>query len=710
MTRAFVLRNFASAKTLIVAAGLACLAVVAVSALTSFSLSLPKFTSELKTAVFESAVVESISPKILQIRFVNAEHIPEADLHQAVGFQLGDTIWSANLATARESLTQLVWVRDVELHRSLDGTVTVNIIERTPCARHQKGGVIKIIDTQGVSLLQGKGAVQEFAHLPALVGQGAETGCAFWQEWNAEIATLNTELLAATRVRNRRWDLFLRDGLVIALPEDNWRRALSLLGDLERETGLVSYVRANRQADQTATIEPAGARNGAPERFDSATTRGGIAMSVILPLQFYDPKSAVAVLDIGTSKVACLIAEFADHGAPPRVLGFVRQPIFGTRRESVIDAQALGDCLLSALQETEQQAGLKPEQVFISFAGGLPESHLIEGAVTLPAGRVDDDAFARVLKAVEKLESATLETMPERALLHSVPVSYSVGDTGKINNPSGLHGNKFSLWMNLVTVERTTEQNLRLALSVLDDRAVRVLAAPWASALATLDEDEKELGAVVVDLGAEMTALAYVEEGQLLHMATLRAGGNAVTRALARRFSTTLEYAERAKVLQGHALPRVAMPHEAVDLPQVGGRGSASFRSIARSELLSVIHEETILRGVGECISSNAMMNRKDRGVVLVGGGALLPEVATLAEEILQRKVRLHSAPCPDKIPAWARGADYASIFGALLWVADQERALPLESSKQPTAVVRRPRREPRPLRLINRVFWCAQG
>ena len=285
------------------AAGLACLAVVAVSALTSFSLSLPKFTSGLKTAVFESAVVESISPKILQIRFVNAEHIPEADLHQAVGFQLGDTIWSANLATARESLTQLVWVRDVELHRSLDGTVTVNIIERTPCARHQKGGVIKIIDTQGVSLLQGKGAVQEFAHLPALVGQGAETGCAFWQEWNAEIATLNTELLAATRVRNRRWDLFFARWLGDCPARRQLAAGFVSARRPRTRNGLVSYVRANRQADQTATID---LRVRGMVRLKGLTPlqpEGGIAMSVILPLQFYDPKSAVAVLDIGTSKV-----------------------------------------------------------------------------------------------------------------------------------------------------------------------------------------------------------------------------------------------------------------------------------------------------------------------------------------------------------------------------------------------------------------------
>ena len=430
-------------------------------------------------------------------------------------------------------------------------------------------------------------------------------------------------------------------------------------------------------------------------------------MSVILPLQFSDPQSAVAVLDIGTSKVACLVAELSPSLSAPRVLGFARHQIFGVRREAVTDAQALSGCLRSVLAEAEQLADVKPEKVFVSFAGGMPESHLLEGEVSLPSGRVDDESFARVLRVVERLESETLNGLPERALLHSVPISYSVGETHGVSNPYGLHADRFSLWMNLVTVERNTEQNLRLALSFLEDRGLRILAAPWASALAALDEDERELGAIVVDLGAEITSLAYMEEGQLLHMLTLPLGGNEVTRVLARRFSTGLEHAERAKVLQGHALPRVAMPHEIVDLPQVGVRGTASLRSVSRGDLLAALHEETamILRKVGEQIAANGLMSQKDRGVVLVGGGALLPEIATLAEEILGRKVRQHSAACPDNVPAWARGADYASIFGALLWARTQETALQVERSVSEVSLVRHRRVRAGVPSVVNRLF-----
>ena len=430
-------------------------------------------------------------------------------------------------------------------------------------------------------------------------------------------------------------------------------------------------------------------------------------MSTNLSLQFSDPNAAVAVLDIGTSKVACLIAELSESLSTPRVLGFARSPIFGVRREAVTDAQALSACLQATLAEAEQMAGLKPEKVFVSFAGGMPEAHLLEGEVSLPSGRVDEDAFARVLKVVGKLEAETLDSLPDRALLHTVPISYSVGQTHGVSNPYGLHADKFSLWVNVVTVERNTEQNLRLALSSLQGRALRIVAAPWASALAALDEDERELGAVVVDLGAEITSLAYMEESQLLYMATLPMGGNEITRVLARRFSTGIEHAERAKVLHGHALPRVAMPYEVIDLPQVGVRGTASLRSVPRSELLTALHEETtaILRKVAEQMAVNPLLGQKDRGVVLVGGGALLPEIATLAEEILGRKVRQHVAVCPENIPAWAHGADYASIFGALLWASTQETALPLETPVREVSVVRHRRGRARVPSLVTRLF-----
>ena len=243
-----------AAKALIPTAGLACLLVVAISASTLAEISLPKITDKLDKTLSLSPVLENfaerLTPKIKQIQFTNAQHISEDELNAALNFRLGDPIWATDLNMARESLTQLAWVRDAELHRGLGGTVTIQIVERTPCARHQRDGVLHLIDTQGVTLPQGDMVRQEFRQLPALVGQGAEAGCAFWSEWKAAVHSLDAQLLAASRVRDRRWDLFLGSGVVLALPEEDWRRALSLLVRLERDYGLVSYVRDHGQKMQ----------------------------------------------------------------------------------------------------------------------------------------------------------------------------------------------------------------------------------------------------------------------------------------------------------------------------------------------------------------------------------------------------------------------------------------------------------------------------
>ena len=250
-----------SARTSIATAGLACVLFVVIFALTfalTFTgLSLPRFASE-RTAEFSaSSLLEKLTPKIRRIHFTNARHISEDELYAALSFRLGDALWKTDLSVARESLARLAWVRDLELHRTLDGTVTIQIVERTPCARHQQNGIVQVIDTQGVTLPNA--SLREFAELPALIGQGAEAGCAFWSEWQAATREFNAQLLAAARMRNRRWDLFLSDGVVLSLPEENWRRALSRLASLERDYGLVSYVRGEARqikADNTAEQTP----------------------------------------------------------------------------------------------------------------------------------------------------------------------------------------------------------------------------------------------------------------------------------------------------------------------------------------------------------------------------------------------------------------------------------------------------------------------
>ena len=432
------------------------------------------------------------------------------------------------------------------------------------------------------------------------------------------------------------------------------------------------------------------------------------------PLALLRGGGIVTAVDIGTTKLCCMVAELALPA--PRVLAVAHRRAEGLlERGTIGDLAAFRAALASVVEEAEAAAGEAGAEIYLAFSGGAPDACLKQGPVPMEPGRVRPHVLTRALEQAERLGAARLRDCPGRELLHVVPVSYLV-DGRPVAEPSDMHADSFAVAANVVTTERGARRNLDAAADVFGERLVHVLAAPWASALAVLDRDEREVGALAIDLGGACTTMAWMEGGLLRHLCTLPFGGKDITRDIAARLKITLESAERLKTRHGHALD--AGPEDRALLQAVPlGAGEGAIVEVPRSAVVERIRFSLarLFAGIAEEAASlpafadlharataataapaapdapataapatapaaaHAPAPLGESGavghVVLTGGGAEIQGVDFFAEAFLGRRPRLAAPQRLHGLPALQAGPAYAAAVGALLWAAEQESA-----------------------------------
>jgi cell division protein FtsA len=263
--------------------------------------------------------------------------------------------------------------------------------------------------------------------------------------------------------------------------------------------------------------------------------------------------TVVAALDIGTSKIVCLIARLApqapqetlrrrSHGV--RVLGFAHTAASGMKGGSVVDLVAAEEMIRNAIDIAEKAAELQLESVVVSLSGGRLGSERFIADIALAGGAVGDGDIARVLAAASRHS-----VRDGRAVLHSLPIAYQLDAAVGIREPRGMLGQRFGVDMHMVTADVATVRNLMLTVerSHLDVEAV--VASPYAAGLAVLADDEADLGAAVIDLGAGTTTLAVFSGGRFVHADGFALGALHVTMDLARGLNTRIADAERIKAI-----------------------------------------------------------------------------------------------------------------------------------------------------------------
>jgi cell division protein FtsA len=370
----------------------------------------------------------------------------------------------------------------------------------------------------------------------------------------------------------------------------------------------------------------------------------------------------VAALDVGSSKVVCMIGR-AEPGSL-RVIGTALRESHGLKAGQVVDIVMLEESIRDAVEAAENHADARVQNVLLSVSCGTPRSVTSRAAITLDGVLVSDAHLRHLIK--EGRERCRIE---DHELIQSAPTGYVVDEARGVRNPIGMFCERIGVSMHAVAVKPSPLQNLRLAVERCHLNVAATLFSGYASALSVLTEDEKQLGATLIDMGGGTTSVAVFLEGHLVHAEVIPMGGQQVTADLARMLSAPVSAAERSKTLFGAALGDLEAGADVVAVPQMGEDGDESAMRVPRSMLTRIIQArlEEIFGQVQERLRASGYDVAAGRRAVLTGGASQLAGTRELASRILNKQVRIGRPQNFAGLPASATGPDYATAVGLLM-------------------------------------------
>jgi cell division protein FtsA len=382
----------------------------------------------------------------------------------------------------------------------------------------------------------------------------------------------------------------------------------------------------------------------------------------------------VAVLDVGSSKFTCMIAKLSPadpgEGMPGRthkvqIIGVGHQRARGVKAGVVVDLEAAERSIRLAVDAAEKMARLTIDTLIVSVSCGRMSSETFSAKVGVAGSEVNETDISRVLAAGRQFSVSD-----GRTPIHSLPIGYALDGHRGIKDPRGMMGQQLGVDMHVVTADVAPIDNLELCINRCHLSIGATVVAPYASGLATLVDDEAELGVVAIDLGAGMTTMAVFVDGQFIHADAVMVGGHHVTTDIARGLSTSVEAAERLKVLSGSAIATASDDADLILVPPLGDEDRDAPNRVPRAVLNRIVRArvEEILEMVRDRLNDSGFAALVGRRIVLTGGASQLNGLAEMARRILARNVRLGRPLGISGLPEIFRGPAHASTAGMLIY------------------------------------------
>jgi len=381
----------------------------------------------------------------------------------------------------------------------------------------------------------------------------------------------------------------------------------------------------------------------------------------------------VASLDIGTSKIACMIARLRPS-APNEALrgrthaveliGYSQIQSRGMKAGAVADLVQCEQAVRQAVSLAERMAKVRVESVLLPVSAGRLQGNLVEAASDIQGGSVTPSDVSRITSA--GMRHATAHG---RTVLHALPVGYSLDGVKGIRDPRGMVARQFGVDMNVVTAEATVAKNLMLAVERCHLTVEAMAASPYVAGLSVLTDDEADLGAAVVEMGAGTTTIAIYSAGRFVHASGFAVGGQHVTMDLARGLGACIADAERIKTLYGTVLTGGSDARELMTVPAAGD-DSDGPQVVSRATIANIVRQrvEEIFEMVRDRLADSPFAAEPRARVVLSGGASQLTGIPELASRILGRPVRIGRPLGFGRLPNEAKSASFAVPTGLLVY------------------------------------------
>jgi len=367
-----------------------------------------------------------------------------------------------------------------------------------------------------------------------------------------------------------------------------------------------------------------------------------------------------AILDVGSSKVVCFIGR-KEPGVGVRILGAGFHASAGLKSGAVIDMEAAEHTIRHAVEKAERAAGVAISSVYVNVSTRSLKSRHINVETKFSSAEVSEKDLKRVI------DTALMEyDEPEHAVLHALPLNWSVdGETG-IRDPRGMFGRSLGVDMHFVTAGVGVLRNLTHCIERCHLRIAGMIASPYAAGMGVLVEDEFDLGVTIIDMGGGITTAAVFRDRTLAYVDAVGVGGQNVTSDIARGLTTQSEAAERIKSLYGSTLDSPEDDGKMVPCPPMGAQDELHHEPLSMLTRIVRSRLEETFELLSERFKAAGIEDYAGRRIVLTGGAAQLAGVAPLAEFIFKKRVRIGRPHGLLGLPDEMTGPDFAVAAGLI--------------------------------------------
>jgi len=374
----------------------------------------------------------------------------------------------------------------------------------------------------------------------------------------------------------------------------------------------------------------------------------------------------ICAIDIGTTKICVLIAQHLGDNKL-EILGVGKVPSDGLNKGVVVDVARTVHSIKNAIKEAELMAGVQVESAYIGISGGHIESVNSRGMVPIHKGDVRQADIDEVLHAARAIPVAQ-----GQQILHVLPQYYVIDGRDKVSDPLGMHGIRLEIEAHIILGSISSVQNLVKCCEQAGVKVTDIILEQLASADAVLSNDERELGVGILDIGGGTADLALYQHGSIRHTMVLPVAGNHFTNDLAIGLRTTRQEAERVKKDYGVACEDLIKDDQAIEIECVQGNDK---RTIYQSDINTILQPraQEVLTLVHEEIIKKRLQTFLITGLVLTGGGALLPGMKELSEIIFGMPVRIGNPRIEFDLPESLRSPIFATGYGLLLHALNKD-------------------------------------
>ena len=342
-------------------------------------------------------------------------------------------------------------------------------------------------------------------------------------------------------------------------------------------------------------------------------------------------------LDIGTTKVTAVVTQAVSQ-TELVVVGLGQSQCYGLKKGSIVNIETTGEAVLQAIQDAELQAGVDIKEVYASISGDHLQSYNKEGDIAVTSRKDREITEADEQRVIEHAQKIAINS--DREIIHVFPQEFIVDDQWGIKSPVGMSGVRLKVKVHIVSGAASAIMNILKSVNRVGYFVKDIVLGAYASAEAVLNNDEKEIGVLAIDIGGGTTDVALYMDGSVQHTFVIPLGGMNVTKDISYGFKTPDAAAEMIKLNYGCASSHIVNPHEVIEVPGVGGRSAKKMEKMILTSIIEPRIEE-IFSMIYKELYNTGLLKHLSAGIVLTGGTALMPGIVDIAERVFTLPARV---------------------------------------------------------------------